>query len=127
MLISEVPYAALCFSACHAHADRRDRREHAGATPETVRIRGTIASFDGSVLTVTGAASTYKVTLPDNARVSWVVKSDLSKIGPNSYVGTLVVAQPDGSLRATEVSIFPETCAASAKVPGRGIRCPTAS
>ncbi|HEV8022417.1 MAG TPA: hypothetical protein VGP41_14175 [Candidatus Lustribacter sp.] len=74
----------------------------------TTRIRGTITSFTGGVLTVQGAASTYKITIPDNARVSFVVKSDLSKIGPNSYVGTVVVAQPDGSLRATEVSIFPE-------------------
>jgi len=74
----------------------------------TTRIRGTITSFTGGVLTVAAAASTYKVSIPDNARVSWVVKSDLSKIGPNSYVGTVVVAQPDGSLRATEVSIFPE-------------------
>lgn len=74
----------------------------------TTRIRGTITSFTGGVLTVQAAATTYKVTIPENARVSWVVKTDLSAIGPNSYVGTVVVAQPDGSLRATEVSIFPE-------------------
>lgn len=74
----------------------------------TTRIRGTITSFSGGVLTIQGAATTYKVTIPDNARIQWVVKTDLSSIGPNSYVGTIVVAQPNGSLRATEVSIFPE-------------------
>lgn len=74
-----------------------------------IRIRGTIVSFDGSVLTVQGAAATYKVNLPDNVRVSYVVKSDLSKIGPNSYVGAVAVPQPDGSLKAVAVSIFPET------------------
>ena len=40
----------------------------------TTRIRGTITSFAGSVLTVQAAATTYKVTIPDNARVSWVVR-----------------------------------------------------
>jgi hypothetical protein len=72
------------------------------------RIRGTITSFAGGVLTVAGAASTYKVTIPDNARIQWIVKSQLSSIGPNTYVGTVAVPQPDGSLRATEVQIFPE-------------------
>jgi hypothetical protein len=74
----------------------------------TTRIRGTITSFTGGVLTVQAAAATYKVTIPDNARIQWIVKSALSNIGPNTYVGTVAIAQPDGSLRATEVQIFPE-------------------
>ena len=76
--------------------------------PESVRIRGTITSFDGGVLTIAGAASAYKVMLPDNVRLQWIVKSDLSKIGPNTYVGTVAVPQPDGTMRAVEVQIFPE-------------------
>jgi hypothetical protein len=76
--------------------------------PETTRIRGTIVSFAGDVLTVQGAATTYKVTLPDTVAVTWIVKSDLSKIGPNSYIGTVAVPQPDGTLKATEVQVFPE-------------------
>ncbi|MGA2393055.1 MAG: hypothetical protein ABSH03_06885 [Candidatus Lustribacter sp.] len=80
----------------------------AQAPAPTTRIRGTISSFAGGVLTVAGAASTYKVTIPDNARIQWIVKSDLASIGPNTYVGTVAVPQPDGSLRATEVQIFPE-------------------
>jgi hypothetical protein len=75
---------------------------------DAVRIRGTITSFDAGVLTIQGAASAYKVMLPDNVRLQWITKSDLSKIGPNTYVGTVASAQPDGSLRATEVQIFPE-------------------
>jgi hypothetical protein len=78
----------------------------AQAPPQVEHIRGTITSFAGGVLTVQGAAQTYKLTVPENARYSYVVKSDLSKIGPNTYVGTVVVSQPDGTLRATEVSIF---------------------
>lgn len=78
----------------------------AQAPPAVEHIRGTITSFAGGILTVQGAAQTYKLTVPENARYSYVVKSDLSKIGPNTYVGTVVVTQPDGTLRATEVSIF---------------------
>ena len=78
------------------------------APPQQVRIRGTIILFAGGVLTVAAVGQTYKVTVPDNARYTWVVKSDLSKIGPNTYVGTVAVPQPDGTLRATEVQIFPE-------------------
>jgi hypothetical protein len=80
----------------------------AQAPPPSTRIRGTITSFAGGVLTVQGVASSYKITIPDNARIQYIVKSDLSKIGPNTYVGTVAIAQPDGSLRATEVQIFPE-------------------
>lgn len=77
-------------------------------TQPGTRIRGTIASFSGGVLTVAGAGQTYKITIPDNARIQWIVKSALSSIGPNTYVGTVATAQPDGSLRAVEVQIFPE-------------------
>jgi hypothetical protein len=75
---------------------------------ESVRIRGTITSYAGGVLTVQGAATSYKVAVPDNVRVTWIEKSDLSKIGPNTYIGTVAVPQPDGTLRAVEVQVFPE-------------------
>lgn len=77
-------------------------------TPATVRLRGTIGSLAGNTLTVQGAATTYSVTLPDQPRVTFVVKSDISKIGPNTYIGTIAVPQPDGTLKAVEVQIFPE-------------------
>lgn len=81
----------------------------AQAPSPATRIRGTISSFSGGVLTVAGAATSYKITIPDNARIQWIVKANLSSIGPNTYVGTVAIAQPDGSLRATEVQILPDT------------------
>ncbi len=72
------------------------------------RIRGTIVSYAGGVLTVQGAATTYKVALPDNVSVTWLVKTDLANIGPNSFIGTVAVPQADGTLKATEVQILPE-------------------
>jgi hypothetical protein len=74
----------------------------------TSRIRGTIVSFAGGVLTVQGTASTYKITLPDNVAVTWITKSDLANVGPNSFIGTVAVPQADGTLKAVEVQLFPE-------------------
>jgi len=75
---------------------------------DTMRIRGTIVALDGNTLTIATPAATLKVGLADNARISYLLKSDLSKIVTNTYVGTVAVPQPDGSLRAVEVQIFPE-------------------
>jgi hypothetical protein len=74
----------------------------------STRIRGTIVSIDGSVLTVAANGENRRVTLSDGFRVVSVVKSDLSKIVPGTFVGSAAVTQPDGSLRAQEVHIFPD-------------------
>jgi hypothetical protein len=74
----------------------------------TARIRGTIVSLEGNVLTVATAAENRRVTLTDGFRVISVVKSDLTKIVPGAYVGSAAVTQPDGTLRAQEVHIFLE-------------------
>ncbi len=76
--------------------------------PEAVKVRGTITSYDGGVLTVAGIGTSYKVAVPEAARLQYIVKSDLSKIQANTYIGTVAVPQPDGTLRATEVQVFPE-------------------
>jgi hypothetical protein len=73
---------------------------------QRVTIRGAIVALDGNVLTVKSPTSTMKVTLNDGYTVLYMVKSDLSKIAPGSYVGTAAVPQADGSLRALEVQIF---------------------
>jgi hypothetical protein len=73
------------------------------------RIRGTIVGLDGNVLTVKSGVSTMKVALNDGYSVTYIVKSDLSKIGPGSHVGTAAVPQPDGTLKALELQIFNET------------------
>jgi len=72
------------------------------------RIRGTIVGLEGNVLTVATAAENRRVTLADGFRVNYVVKADLAKLVAGAYVGSAAVAQPDGTLRALEVHIFPE-------------------
>lgn len=75
-------------------------------TPQRIGVRGSVVSIDGNMLTVKTATASVKVELPDNVRVTYLVKSDLTKIGPGSYVGTAALPQPDGSLRALELQIF---------------------
>jgi hypothetical protein len=77
----------------------------AQAAPPTV-IRGSIVSVDGNVLTIKGATSTSKVTLADDARLGYVVKSDISKITAGMFIGTAAVPQADGSYRALEIQLF---------------------
>jgi hypothetical protein len=80
----------------------------AGAQDATVRVRGTVVDLQGNVLTVATATETRRIALQDGLRVVSIVRSDLAKIVPGAYVGSAAVVQPDGTLRAQEVHIFPE-------------------
>jgi hypothetical protein len=48
------------------------------------------------------------INLPDNARVTGIVKASLADIKPNSYIGVTAMPQPDGSQRAIAIHIFAE-------------------
>lgn len=77
---------------------------------ETVRVRGTIEGMDGHTLLVKSRdGPELKVMLTDHAVVIGLVKSSVSDIKPGSYVGVTGVPQPDGSQKALEVHIFPES------------------
>ncbi|MGF6233515.1 hypothetical protein QFZ27_007470 [Inquilinus ginsengisoli] len=74
------------------------------------RIRGTIEAMDGSVLTIAArGGSTATVTLADDATVRTIAPADIRDIKPGSYIGSAAMPQPDGSLRALEVQVFPES------------------
>ena len=77
----------------------------------TVRVRGTVEGVDGPMLTVKSrdGRSTYKVKMADNVAVRGVVKASLSDIKENSFIGVTGMPQADGSQRAIEVHIFPES------------------
>lgn len=80
----------------------------ANAQSQRVNVRGTIAAFDGNVLTVTTPSGPVKVALADTYQVRSVVKSDLSNVAVGTYIGTAAEPEADGTLRAQEVLIFPE-------------------
>jgi hypothetical protein len=77
--------------------------------PQTVRVRGTIAAVDGSLLTIkTRDGGEVKAKLADNATVAAIVKAAYSDIKQGSFIGVTGMPQPDGSQRCVEIHIFPE-------------------
>ena len=77
---------------------------------QTMRVRGTIEKLDGNVLTVKSReGADLHVTLTDNVQVVGVEKASLSDITVGSYIGSAAMPQPDGSQKALEVHIFPDS------------------
>ena len=80
------------------------------AQPSTQRIRGDIVSIEGNRLSVRSrAGQVHNVDLADNYAVSAVVRAGPDAIKPGSYVGAASMPQADGTLRALEVLVFPES------------------
>ena len=75
----------------------------------TQRLRGSVESFDGSVLTV-AERSGAKITLglADTFSISEVVPIEVGAIRAGSYIGTAAMPAADGTLEALEVLVFPE-------------------
>ena len=87
--------------------------------PPSVRIRGTIESVDGAVMSIKSReGESLKVRLTDNPTVTGIAKIAMSEIKPGSYIGVSALPQPDGSQKALSVHIFPE----AARGTGEGFR-----
>jgi hypothetical protein len=77
---------------------------------ETVRIRGTIERLEGPAFEVkTRDGAEVKLTVTDNPLLVEIVKSTMADIKPGMFVGSTGMTQPDGSQKAIEVHIFPES------------------
>jgi hypothetical protein len=77
--------------------------------PAPMRVRGQIEKVDGNTLTVKARdGATMAVNVPDNVRVTGLVKASLTDIKPNSYIGVTAMPQPDGSQKAIAIHIFSE-------------------
>ena len=77
---------------------------------ETVRIRGTIESIDGPVFVVKNRdGAELKLTVTDKPPFVAIVKATMADIKPGMFVGSTGVTQEDGSQKAIEVHIFPES------------------
>jgi len=78
--------------------------------PPPIRIRGTIERIDGSTYVVKNRdGAELKVTLAEKPQIAGIAKASLSDIKQGSFVGITGMPQPDGSQRALEVHIFPES------------------
>jgi hypothetical protein len=81
----------------------------ATAQTSTERIRGDVLRLDANILQVkTRAGETLTVKLADNFAVSAIVRRNLAAVVPGAFVGTATMPNPDGTLRALEVLVFPE-------------------
>lgn len=91
----------------------------AGAQPGPARLRGTIDAVHADSLDVTvRGGNKLHVMAPANVRTTSVIPAHLSDIQPNSYIGTAAAPQPDGTLKALEVHVFPPSMRGS----GEGFR-----
>jgi hypothetical protein len=75
---------------------------------ETVRVRGTIVSLDGSTLTVkTREGPTSAVALATDWKVTGVAKASIEDIKPGDFVGIASLPSATGGDGAIEVLVFP--------------------
>jgi hypothetical protein len=78
--------------------------------PTPSRVRGTIESVDGDVLSVKSrSGEDVKLHVASDARVAGIVRIALNDIKVGSFVGTTTVPGPDGGQNAVEVHVFPES------------------
>jgi hypothetical protein len=74
------------------------------------RVRGTIERVDGSDLTVrTTDGAERKLILTGNAVIVGIVNASMSDIKDGTFLGSAAMPQPDGTQKALEVHIFPES------------------
>jgi hypothetical protein len=78
-------------------------------SPDPSRVRGTIETVDGDLLSVKSrAGEDFTLHMADHMRVVGIVKISLADIKPGSFIGTTTVPGPEGGANAVEVHVFPE-------------------
>ena len=82
----------------------------AAQTPERRRIRGVIDAIDAHAMRVVSAGDD-KVTLQltDATTVTIIAPISVEAIKPGSFIGTAAVTQADGTMKALEIQVFPES------------------
>ena len=78
--------------------------------PAAVRVVGAVESFDGNVLSVKSEKlGEVKINLTADATVFGVTEATVADIKPGAYIGVGATPQPDGSLRAVQVTVLAES------------------
>jgi hypothetical protein len=73
------------------------------------RIRGDVVALQGAALQIrTAGGEALTVSLGDSARIMVESRVTLAAVVPGVFVGTTSEPQPDGTLRAVQIRIFPE-------------------
>jgi hypothetical protein len=80
------------------------------AQTTALRVRGTISAVTDKDVTVqTQAGESVKVALAEKVTVLLYTPLKLADIKPDAYVAVASLPQPDGSLRAAGLVVFPES------------------
>jgi hypothetical protein len=96
--LATVSFALICIATSASAAD------------DTVRIRGTIESVEGPVYVVKNRdGAELKLTVTDNPLFVAISPSTMADIKPGMFVGSAGMMQADGTQKAIEVHIFPES------------------
>src|SRR5690349_11062459 len=91
----------------------------AAQAQQTTRLRGVIESVNGKTLTArSDKGDELKLNLAEKMLVVDVVKASMAEIKQGSFIGSGAMPQADGSQKAIEVHIFPE----SMRGTGEGFR-----
>jgi hypothetical protein len=83
---------------------------HAYAQSDGVpaRLRGKIDAVSGDTLNLTlRNGNKASAMLPATLRVTWITVAQPTDIAKGSYIGTAAIPQPDGTLKALEIQVFP--------------------
>jgi hypothetical protein len=81
----------------------------AWAQQQTQRVAGVIDKVEGKTLYIKSASGPVTLTLADNAVIVARVKATAADIKAGDYVATGGVPQPDGTQKAVELRIFPDS------------------
>src|SRR3978361_364791 len=80
------------------------------ASAQDVRLRGTIDKAEGPVYTVkTRDGTEWKLTVSDPPLFVAIAPATMADIKPGMFVGSAGMMQADGTQKAVEVHIFPES------------------
>lgn len=79
---------------------------YAASPQSNTRLQATVVSVTASSISVSTSHGNQTVALSPKLRVLDLTKSSLDKVQNDSFIGTTVVPQPDGTYRSTEVHIF---------------------
>ena len=83
-------------------------------TAPTVRVRGAVQALDGQTLVVKAReGDTLRIVLADNYVVMAVRPIAVDSIKAGAYVGAASMKQADGSFKALEVLVFPDSARGS--------------
>ncbi|WP_299835904.1 hypothetical protein [Pseudomonas sp.] len=75
--------------------------------PVVKPVRGTIDSVQADTLSFTDRAGKHEtIGLTDKTAIRVISKTELTSIKSDSFVGSAAAAQPDGTLKALEVTVF---------------------